>query len=145
MGLTTTTANSATGARRDRSTPVPVSGLTGVVAIAAGGHHSLAVKSDGTVWAWGCNDYGQLGDGTTTNRLTPVQTSGLAGVGFTAIAAGGAHSLAVKSDGTVWAWGWNAGGATRRRDHDASRDAGPGQRAHRGWWRLPPALTTAWP
>ena len=46
-----------------------------MVAIAGGDYHSLAVKSDGTVWAWGCNGYGQLGDGTTTNRLTPVPVS----------------------------------------------------------------------
>ena len=88
-----------------RSTPVQVSGLTGVIALAAGGTHSLALKSDGTVWAWGHNDYGQLGDGSTTNRSTPVQVNGLTGV--IALAAGEQHSLALKSDGTVWAWGWN--------------------------------------
>jgi alpha-tubulin suppressor-like RCC1 family protein len=83
---------------------VQVSGLSGVTAIAAG-THSLALKSDGTAWAWGYNGFGQLGDGTTTDRLTPVQVSGLSGV--TAIAAGLAYSLAVKSDGTAWAWGNN--------------------------------------
>ena len=51
-----------------------------MVAIAGGGYHSLALKSDGTVWAWGYNGYGQLGDGSTTNRLTPVPVSGLTGV-----------------------------------------------------------------
>jgi len=56
------------------------------------------LKSDGTVWAWGYNYYGQLGDGTTTQRLTPVQVSGLNGV--IAIAAGGQYfTLALKSDG----------------------------------------------
>lgn len=76
--------------------------------IAAGPTHSLAVKKDGTAWAWGQNYDGQLGDGTTTNRLTPVQVSGLTGV--VAVAAGYSHSLALKSDGTVWAWGLNANG-----------------------------------
>ena len=76
-----------------------------MVAIAGGDSHSLALKSDGTVWAWGYNGCGQLGDGSTTNRLTPVQVSGLTGV--VAIAGGGSHSLALKSDGTVWAWGCN--------------------------------------
>ena len=52
--------------------PPQVSNLTDVVAIAAGGNHSLALKSDGTVWAWGYNGSGQLGDGTTTNRRTPT-------------------------------------------------------------------------
>jgi len=85
--------------------PVQVSGLTGVIAVAAGKDNSLAVKSDGTVWAWGDNSVGQLGDTTTTNRSAPVQVSGLTGV--IAVAGGGTHSLAVKSDGTVWAWGYN--------------------------------------
>jgi len=71
----------------------------------SGGYHSLALKSDGTVWAWGDNYYGDLGDGTTTDRNTPVQVSGLTGV--TAISGGGQYSLALKSDGTVWAWGDN--------------------------------------
>jgi alpha-tubulin suppressor-like RCC1 family protein len=89
------------------STPVQVRGLTGVVAIAAGDAHSVAVKGDGTVWAWGSNWGGQLGDGTTTDRLEPVQVSGLTDV--VAVAAD-YHSLALKSDGTVWAWGDNSWG-----------------------------------
>ena len=56
-------------------------------------------------WAWGWNALGQLGDGTTTNRLTPVRVAGLTGV--TAITAGQFHSLALRADGTVWAWGQN--------------------------------------
>jgi alpha-tubulin suppressor-like RCC1 family protein len=92
----------------DPSTPAQVSGLTDVVAVAAGYGHSLALKSDGTVWAWGFNGHGQLGDGTTETRTTPFQVNGLAGV--VKIAAGDAHSVAVKSDGTVWAWGSNVGG-----------------------------------
>ena len=98
-------------------TPVQVSGpggtgtLDGVVAIAAGYYHSLALKSDGTVWAWGNNSNGQLGEGTATNYNTPVQVVGPGGTGtltgVVAIAAGDANSLALESDGTVWAWGWN--------------------------------------
>jgi len=88
--------------------------LTGVTALAGGQYHSLAVKSDGTAWAWGYNGYGQLGDGTTTQRTTPVQVKGPGGSGYltgvTAIAAGYYHSLAVKSDGTAWAWGYNTYG-----------------------------------
>ena len=93
------------GSTTDRTTPVQVSLIGGVVAIAGGGYHSMALKSDGTVWAWGANYYGQLGDGSTTNRTTPVQVSGLTGA--VAIAGGGNHSLALKSDGTVYAWGHN--------------------------------------
>ena len=61
-------ANWAMKHDRRSSTPVQVQGLSSVVAIAAGIDHNLAVKSDGTVWAWGRNSYGQLGDGTTTDR-----------------------------------------------------------------------------
>lgn len=102
------------GTTADSLVPVQVSGLTGVVAIAAGDQHSLALKSDGSVWGWGYNFYGQVGvpafqcqNGTcsTSPRLTPVQVQGLGGV--SAIAAGSLHSLAVKSDGTAWAWGRN--------------------------------------
>ena len=88
-----------------RSTPMPVPGLTGVRMIAAGGDHTVALKTDGTVWAWGSNGDGQLGDGTNTDRLRPVQVSGLSNV--SAVAAGNVHSFALKNDGTVWAWGAN--------------------------------------
>jgi alpha-tubulin suppressor-like RCC1 family protein len=101
------------GTTTNRSVPAQISGFVDVVAIAAGGgtkigSHSLALRADGTVWAWGCNTYGQLGDGTTTQRSSPVQVLGLSGV--LAVTAGQCHSLAVKSDGTVWAWGYNYDG-----------------------------------
>jgi alpha-tubulin suppressor-like RCC1 family protein len=94
----------------ERDVPVAVSGLSGVTAIAAGSQHSLALKSDGTVWSWGDNAFGQLGDGNSpTNSGTATQISGLADV--TAIAAGTYSSFALKSDGTVWSWGYNGKGA----------------------------------
>jgi alpha-tubulin suppressor-like RCC1 family protein len=89
-------------------TPVKVMGLSNVSAIAAGVNHSLALKKDGTVWAWGLNYYGQLGDGTTVDKNTSVQIKGLSNVA--AIAAGDFYSFAVKKDGTVWAWGSNLNG-----------------------------------
>jgi alpha-tubulin suppressor-like RCC1 family protein/pimeloyl-ACP methyl ester carboxylesterase len=75
--------------------------------VAAGPYHTVALKSDGTIWAWGRNG-GQLGDGTTTTRLAPVQASNLTGV--VSVAAGDSHTVAVKSDGSVWAWGSNFSG-----------------------------------
>src|SRR5437764_12099093 len=78
------------------------------MAVAAGTYHSLAVKSDGTVWAWGYNGHGQLGNGSFTYSGTPVQVSGLGSV--RAIAAGYFYSLALRSDGTVWAWGLGSNG-----------------------------------
>ncbi|MBI5778435.1 MAG: putative Ig domain-containing protein [Planctomycetes bacterium] len=96
------------GTTTNRLTPVQVSGLTGAIAIAGGGSHSIVLKNDGTVWTWGYNYFGQLGDGTTTNRLTPVKVIGL--VDVIAIAGGGSHSIALKNDGMVWTWGLNSSG-----------------------------------
>ena len=97
------------GTTTTRLAPVQVTGLTGVTQVAGGCHHSLALRSDGTVWAWGGNSAGQLGRGTITgDEVTAAPVSGLAGV--TKIAAGCGFSLALRSDGTVWAWGVNSVG-----------------------------------
>ena len=74
--------------------------------LAAGYTHTVVIKtSNGSVWCWGANSFGQLGDSSTTQRKTPVQAGTLTGV--IAVAAGANHTLALKSDGTVWAWGYN--------------------------------------
>jgi uncharacterized repeat protein (TIGR02543 family) len=99
------------GTNTSRSTPVQVQGLPAsdaVTRIAAGSYHSLAVTRSGQVWAWGYNYHGELGDYTTTTRLTPVQVQGLPQSDpVTGIAAGNNHSLAVTRSGQVWAWGYN--------------------------------------
>ncbi len=104
------------------NTPIQVHGtgnsgfLTGVISLAANTNAAYALKSDGTVWSWGINSRGQLGDNTITQRKTPVQVLGLNGLGvlsgITAITASksGTSAYALKSDGTVWAWGENAQG-----------------------------------
>jgi alpha-tubulin suppressor-like RCC1 family protein len=84
---------------------VQVSGLSNVSYVSAGSTHSLAIKSDGTVWAWGNNTDGQFGDGTTTSHTTPVQILGLSNVKV--VEADEQHSFAIKNDGTLWAWGYN--------------------------------------
>ena len=86
-------------------TAIQVPGLSGATALAAGGRHKMALKGDSTTWAWGGNGYGQLGDGSTTDKAIPVQVSDLSGV--TAVAAGEDRSLALKADGTLWTWGYN--------------------------------------
>ncbi len=90
--------------------PTLVPGLDGVVQVSAGYDHNLALKADGTVWAWGRNDWGALGIGSSSHdyRTEPVQISGLNDV--TAISASANFSLAVKKDGSVWAWGSNEKG-----------------------------------
>ena len=93
-------------------TPIVVSLPNGAIptAIAAGGSHSLAIGSDGNLYAWGGNAAGQLGNGSTTNSLTPILVSLPVGVAPIAIAAGYQHSLAIGSDGNLYAWGYNADG-----------------------------------
>ena len=102
-----------TAAPYSRAAPTPVSGLPNITALADGFYHSVALAADGSVWTWGYNDYGELGIGvfdtaSPYGRAAPVQIPNLTGV--TAVAAGTNHSLALKSDGTVWAWGWNVFG-----------------------------------
>jgi hypothetical protein len=82
--------------------------LTGVTAIAGGRSHSLVIKNDAIVWAWGRNNSGQLGNGTNTSSNVPVQVISLTGA--TTIAAGEQHSLARNNNGSAWTWGSNGNG-----------------------------------
>ncbi len=95
----------------DASTvPVQVSGLSQVSGIAAGLDSALAVRTQGittvkTVWAWGGNGSGQLGDGTLGDHLTPERVTGIGAPSVTGISAGQKFAVALGSDGSVWAWG----------------------------------------
>ena len=81
-------------------------GLKKIIGLAAGDHHSLALLEDGIVIAWGANIHGQLGNGTWINYSSdPVKVENLTKI--VSIAAGGEHSIALRSDGTVWTWGRN--------------------------------------
>jgi len=104
------------GTTTTRNVPIKVKNLTDVIAITAAGNvwgylmgayppSSLALDQNGKVWAWGGNRYGQLGDGTTTDRYVPVQVLNLTNI--IAIASYATHCLALRNDGTVWAWGKN--------------------------------------
>ncbi|HHM04491.1 MAG TPA: hypothetical protein ENJ19_01950, partial [Gammaproteobacteria bacterium] len=76
-----------------------------VTAVAAGEEHTLALDEAGLVWSWGDNSYGQLGDGTTAPRHSPMLVAGLGPA--VAVAAGARHSLALTAEGRVWSWGSN--------------------------------------
>lgn len=92
------------GTTDGRHSPVRVSGLTDVVSMTTGAISTFAVRSDGTVWAWGFNTRsGQLGDGTTSDRHTPVRVAGLNGVVSIVVIEDAGYALT--SDGIVWAWG----------------------------------------
>jgi alpha-tubulin suppressor-like RCC1 family protein len=97
--------------------PIQVTGLSNVIQIAAGATSAMAVRVQGrrggvvrTVWTWGNNGVGQLGDGTTTDSAAPVEVSGINAPSITAISAGGSFSMVLGSDGSVWGWGENSGG-----------------------------------
>lgn len=106
------------------SSPVLVSSLQDIIALSSGNNFTLALKKDGTVWAWGDNGYGQLGNGkeNTAHESIPAKVVGPEGNGYlqdiVAIASGDRHALALESDGTVWAWGDNSSGQLGNGDND---------------------------
>jgi uncharacterized repeat protein (TIGR03803 family)/autotransporter-associated beta strand protein len=94
------------GSFTSSNTPVQVPTPSGMIAVVGSrGDQTLALKNDGTLWSWGFNDHGQLGNSTTANSNLPAPVANLTGV--ITVAAGYSQSLAVKSDGTIWGWGYN--------------------------------------
>jgi alpha-tubulin suppressor-like RCC1 family protein len=92
----------------NRSTPVTTfAGGTNWKQVSSGFNHTIAIKTDGTLWTWGLGSSGQLGTNDVTNRSTPVTTfSG--GNNWKQVSGGDAHTAAIKTDGTLWTWGSNA-------------------------------------
>ena len=94
----------------NKSSPVQtVSGGTNWKQVSCGTAHNAAIKTDGTLWLWGFNGSGRLGDNTITNKSSPVQTvSG--GTNWSQVSAGDLYTAAIKTDGTLWTWGDNSSG-----------------------------------
>ena len=109
----------------DRSSPVQtIAGGTNWKEISAGYYHMAAIKTDGTLWAWGYNGKGQLGDNTLSNKSSPVQTAA-SGNSWKKISAGLFHTIALKTDGAIWSWGYNASGQLG--DNTTTNRVSPGQ------------------
>ncbi|HEX4419207.1 MAG TPA: hypothetical protein VH165_14950, partial [Kofleriaceae bacterium] len=84
--------------------PTPATCAT---AVATGDNHACAIRSDGTAWCWGRNSHGELGDGSTTDRVSPVEVTAMSLPKLTAISGGGEHTCAIGADHSVWCWGRN--------------------------------------
>jgi alpha-tubulin suppressor-like RCC1 family protein len=98
------------GSATNRSTPVTTSsGGTNWKQVSCGNDHTAAIKTDGTLWTWGRNYGGALGDGSTTNRNTPVTTFA-GGTNWKQVSSGNSHTAAIKTDGTLWTWGAGSSG-----------------------------------
>ena len=111
-----------------KSSPIQVGALTGWAQVAAGSQHCAAVKTDGSLWTWGNNGYGKLGINLSTfyqSRSSPVQVGGLTNWSQVSIASNATHTVAVKTDGTLWTWG--AGGSGKLGDNDTVNRSSPVQ------------------
>jgi alpha-tubulin suppressor-like RCC1 family protein len=91
-----------------RMAPVQVGFAKDWAVVRAGSGHTVAIRTDGTLWAWGLNEHGQLGDGSKTNRIVPIRVGSARN--WEAVMAGTSHTVAIRTDGTVWTWGRNEQG-----------------------------------
>lgn len=91
-----------------RNSPTPIGTTSDWLTVSCGSEYTIALKTNSSIWAWGVNGYGQLGFGDTTQRNTPAQID--TSLNWSNIAAGGSHTIARKTDGTIWVWGKNDDG-----------------------------------
>ncbi|MGD9751631.1 MAG: RCC1 domain-containing protein [Acidimicrobiia bacterium] len=122
LGLATNAGNN-----NANPTPTQVPGLSGIVDVEAGASHSVVLRSDGTVWTFGENERGQLGNatnnGNTNENHTPTQVSGLSGI--VDIAAAATHTVVLRNDGTVWGFGLNTFGQLGTTTNNGNSNANP--------------------
>lgn len=107
------------GSATNRSSPIQIGALTNWVQVSAGhGGHSAGVRADGTMWCWGVNNFGQLGDGSIIGKSSPVQVGALTDWAY--VDCGGYFTVGMKRDGTIWSWGKNSYGALGQNNAVAS-------------------------
>jgi alpha-tubulin suppressor-like RCC1 family protein len=95
----------------DRSTPVTTfAGGTNWKQVSSGGDHTVAIKTDGTLWTWGSGSNGRLGNGVTTGSISTPVTTFTGGTNWKQVSGGNQHTAAIKTDGTLWTWGYNNSG-----------------------------------
>jgi len=101
--------------------PKKIEALAGqrVLAVSAGGYHSLAITADGSVWSWGFGGSGQLGHGNWQDQLLPKKVEAFAGQRVVAVSAGARHSIAITADGAAWSWGGGGQGRLGHGDNQA--------------------------
>jgi alpha-tubulin suppressor-like RCC1 family protein len=104
-GRTDNNGSLGDGTNTASASPIQIGTDTNWSKVYAGERHSLAIKTDGSLYAWGFNDYGGLGDNTTTNRNVPTRVGDASN--WASVAIGDRHTLGIKTDGTLWAWGYN--------------------------------------
>jgi alpha-tubulin suppressor-like RCC1 family protein len=100
-----TVGDNTSGPAANKSSPVQIGGLTNWSLVSAGNNHTAAVTTSNQLYAWGRNNYGQLGQNNTTNRSSPTQVGAL--TNWSQVSAGGDFLVSIKTDGTLWAWGRN--------------------------------------
>jgi alpha-tubulin suppressor-like RCC1 family protein len=138
-----TMGNNTNGNSAKYSSPIQtVAGGSNWKYVSAGGYSILAIKTDGTLWGWGGNAYGQLADNTVIPKSSPIQTI-TGGTNWSKVAVGNARSAAIKTDGTLWTWGYNYNGALGT--NDTTNRSSPVQTIAGGtnWITIAPTLGQA--
>jgi alpha-tubulin suppressor-like RCC1 family protein len=125
------------GTTTNRATPVQVGAGTTWVSVMVAGSSSCGIKADRTAWCWGYNGYGELGDGSTTQRTSPVQVG--SATTWTALAGGTEHVCATRADGTLWCWGQNLSGQLGQGSTDGLSHSSPLQVGALTTWTSPSA------
>ncbi|MFP5042023.1 T9SS type A sorting domain-containing protein [Parasediminibacterium sp. JCM 36343] len=95
------------GNNTSQNSPVQIGNAFNWQSVACGEHYTIALKKDGSLWAWGYNLDGRLGNGNTTNQFSPVPVQIGNATNWQSVSAGGSHTIALKTDGSLWAWGYN--------------------------------------